>query len=45
MLEQRAKVGKVCKAADNRGMPSRSAEHGLVQSLLSPAMSQEKKLG
>ena len=33
MLEQREKVGKLCKAVDIRERPSlRSAEHGLVQS-------------
>ena len=44
MLEQKEKVCKVCKAADNRGLPSRSAEHGSVQSANSP-MSQDKNLG
>ena len=42
MLEQREKVCKVCKAADNRGLPSRSAEHGLVPEALSPVMTLEK---
>ena len=42
--EQKEKVCKVCKAADNRGLPSRSAEHGSVQSANSP-MSQDKNLG
>ena len=33
MLEQREKVGKLCKAVDIRERPSlRSAEHGPVQS-------------
>ena len=43
MLEQREKVCKVCKAADNRGLlPSRSAEHGLVPEVLSPVMTLDK---
>ena len=43
MLEQREKVCKVCKAADNRGLlPSRSAEHGLVPEVLSPVMTLAK---
>ena len=44
MLEQREKVCKVCKAADNRGLPSRSAEHGSVEWVHSP-MIQDKQLG
>ena len=43
MLEQREKVCKVCKAADNRGLPSRSAEHGWVESVLSPTTHESRE--